>query len=560
MSSIAYFSMEVGLVADMPTYAGGLGVLAGDTLRSAADLGIPVVGVTLLHRKGYFHQRLDAKGRQSEEPVDWKIEKFLVELPQRVSVSIEGRTVYLRTWKYEVKGAKSVVPVCFLDADLPENSDGDRMLTHFLYGGDARYRLCQEIVLGLGGVRMLRALGYQQLMRFHMNEGHSSLLVVELLEQQARAAGRTAISSDDIAAVRQQCIFTTHTPVPASHDQFPVDMVRRVLGESPIFALQDLCCHEGMLNLTYLALNFSHYVNGVAMKHGEVLRKLFGGYTIDAITNGVHAATWTADEFRELFDRYIPGWRRDNFSLRYALSIAHEEIWNAHTSAKRRLVDRVAHDTGIRRDASICTVGFARRATAYKRADLLMHDVERLKRIAATVGALQVVYAGKAHPQDGPGKALIERVFQARESLGPLVPVVYLANHDMELGRLLTSGVDLWLNTPYPPLEASGTSGMKAALNGVPSLSVLDGWWIEGHIENVTGWSIGEKGQELVPDDRTAADATSMYDKLERVVVPCFYQYRDRFIDIMRHAIALNGSFFNSQRMVEEYVVKAYAI
>jgi starch phosphorylase len=541
MASIAYFSMEVGLVADMPTYAGGLGVLAGDTLRSAADLGIPMVGVTLLHRKGYFYQRLDAKGRQTEEPVDWKIEQFLVELPQRVSVSIEGRTVHLRTWKYEVKGAKGVLPVYFVDADLPENTDWDRTLTHFLYGGDARYRLCQEIVLGLGGVRMLRALNYQELIRFHMNEGHSSLLVVELLEQQARAAGRTAISSDDIASVREKCIFTTHTPVPASHDQFPMDMVRRVLGESPVFALKDRCCHEGMLNLTYLALNFSRYVNGVAMKHGEVSRKLFGGYTIDAITNGVHAATWTAGEFHQLFDLHIPGWQRDNFSLRYALSIPRDEIWNAHTGAKRRLVDRVAHNTGIRLDAGIFTVGFGRRATAYKRADLLMHDVDRLKRIATTVGQMQVVYAGKAHPHDAPGKAVIERIFRARESLGP---VVYLENHDMELEKLLTSGVDLWLNTPHPPLEASGTSGMKAALNGVPSLSVLDGWWIEGHIENVTGWSIGEKGQESPRDDRTAADATSMYDKLERVVVSDFYHQRDRFIDIMRQAIALHGSFF----------------
>lgn len=408
-ASVAYFSMEVGLVADMPTYAGGLGVLAGDTLRSAADLGVPMVGVTLLHRRGYFHQRLDAAGRQSEEPVDWRIEQFLVELPQRVSVAIEGRTVHLRTWEYEVKGTEGIVPVYFLDADLPENSVGDRTLTHFLYGGDARYRLCQEIVLGLGGVRMLRALGYQGLTRFDVNEGHSSLLVMELLEERARGAGRTAISPDDIAAVRQQCTFTTHTPVPAGHDQFPVHDVRRILGESPVFALKDRCCHEGMLNLTYLALNFS---------------------------------------------------------LRYALSISREEVWNAHTGAKRRLVERVARDTGIRLDPGVFTLGVARRATAYKRADLLMHDVDRLKRIAATAGPLQVVYAGKAHPHDEPGKAVIERIFQASESLRSRVPVVYLKNYDMELGRLLTSGVDLWLNTPDPPLEASGTSGMKAALNG----------------------------------------------------------------------------------------------
>ncbi len=557
-ASVAYFSMEVGLVADMPTYAGGLGVLAGDTLRSAADLGVPMVGVTLLHRKGYFRQRLDANGRQAEEPVDWPIERFLLELPQRVSVTIEGRTVALRAWKYEIMGIETVVPVYFLDADVPGNAEDDRTLTHFLYGRDARYRLCQEIVLGIGGVRMLRALGCRALTRFHMNEGHSSLLVMELLEERARHAGRTAIAPDDVAAVRQQCVFTTHTPVPAGHDQFPMEVARRILGESPVFALADRCCHEGKLNLTYLALNFSHYVNGVAMRHGEVSRRLFAGYAIDAITNGVHAATWTADEFHALYDRHIPGWRRDTFSLRYALSIPREEIWTAHAGAKRRLADRVARDIGVHLDPATFTLGFARRATAYKRADLLMHDVDRLTHIAAVVGPLQVVYAGKAHPQDDAGKAVIERIFRAREALGPRVPVVYLENHDMALGRLLTSGVDLWLNTPEPPLEASGTSGMKAALNGVPSLSVLDGWWVEGHIEDVTGWSIGEPTAAPYPD-RTAADAASLYDALERVIVPLFYGRRDRFIDVMRYAIALNGSFFNSHRMVEEYVLKAYA-
>ncbi len=560
MASVAYFSMEVGLHTGMPTYAGGLGVLAGDTLRSAADLGVPMVGVTLLHRKGYFHQRLDSAGRQIEQPAEWKVADFLVEQPERVFVAIEGRTVRLRSWKCEVRGTESVVPVYFLDSDLSENSAYDRALTDVLYGGDARYRLCQEVILGVGGVRMLRALGYGALQRFHMNEGHSSLLVMELLEEHARAAGRTEIAPDDIANVRQKCIFTTHTPVPAGHDQFPMDVVSRVVGASPLFALKDRCCHDGMLNLTYVALNFSHYINGVAMKHGEVSRKLFGGYTIDAITNGVHPATWAANEFHELFDRHIPGWRRDNFSLRYALSIAREEVSRAHAGAKARLIDHVARQAGMRLKPEVFTVGFARRATAYKRADLLLHDVERLKTIVAKAGPVQVIYAGKAHPHDDSGKAVIERIFKVAPSLRSYVPIVYLENYDMELGRLLTSGVDLWLNTPHPPLEASGTSGMKAALNGVPSLSVLDGWWIEGHIEGVTGWAIGDKDRPWVDDDRTASDARSMNDKLEHVIVPMFYRHRDDFVDVMRYAIALNGSFFNSHRMVEEYVLKAYAV
>ena len=559
MASVAYFSMEVGLVAEMSTYAGGLGVLAGDTLRSAADIGVPMVAVTLLHRKGYFHQRIDAAGRQVEGPADWKIEQYLVELPERVSVTIEGRTVRLRPWKYEVRGTEGVVPVYFLDADLSENTETDRTLTHALYGGDARYRLCQEVILGIGGIRMLRALGYHDLLRFHMNEGHSSLLVMELLLEKARGAGRTAVSPDDIAAVRQLCVFTTHTPVPAGHDQFSLDMARRILGDSPLFALQHRCCHEGMLNLTYLALNFSHYINGVAMKHGEVSRQLFGGYAIDSITNGVHPATWAADEFHALFDRHIPGWQRDNFSLRYALSISREEVWNAHTHAKQRLFERATSDTGVRLEPDVFTLGFARRATAYKRADLLFHDVDRLKRIATAAGSLQLIYAGKAHPQDDAGKMIIERIVKAKESLGSRVALVYLQDYDMALGKLMTSGVDLWLNTPQPPLEASGTSGMKAALNGVPSLSVLDGWWIEGHIEGVTGWAIGDD-RPSPQNDRSATDASSMYHKLEHIILPMFYQHRDGFIDVMRHAIALNGSFFNSHRMVEEYMLKAYAM
>jgi starch phosphorylase len=557
MASVAYFSMEIALASRMATYAGGLGVLAGDTLRSAADLGVSMVGISLIHRKGYFRQRLDPAGRQSEQAVDWPIEQFLVEQPARVSVVIDSRTVHLRAWKHDLEGTEGTIPVYFLDADVPENTEFDRTLTHFLYGGDDYYRLCQEVILGIGGVRMLRALGYHQLERFHMNEGHSGLLAVELLEERARALGRSAIAPDDIAAVRQQCVFTTHTPVAAGQDQFSMELAARVLGSSRVFALKDHCCADGFLNMTHLGLSFSHYVNGVAMKHGEVSRKLFGGYPVDAITNGVHAATWTAQEFQALFDHHIPGWRRDNFSLRYALSIPRHEIWDAHVQAKRQLIERVRRDTGTSIDPDAFTIGFGRRATGYKRADLLMHDVDRLKAMAKDAGRLQIVYAGKAHPHDGGGKVLIEAIFRAGHALVDHVPVVYLEDYDLDLARLLTSGVDLWLNTPLPPLEASGTSGMKAALNGVPSLSVLDGWWIEGHVENVTGWAIGDR--EAAPQTaRTAADAASMYDKLERVILPLFYHHRDGYLDVMRHAIAMNGSFFNSHRMVEEYVLKAY--
>lgn len=557
MATIAYFSMEVALTERMPTYAGGLGVLAGDTLRSAADMGVEMVGVTLLHRRGYFRQRLDPAGHQTETGVEWTVEDLLQEQAARVSIPIEGRLVQLRCWRYIVEGTEGRVPVYLLDADLAENSPFDRALTDHLYGGDARYRLCQEVILGVGGVRLLRALGYDRIERFHMNEGHSALLVIALLDEQVAATGQAVAGPDDIAAVRRMCVFTTHTPVAAGLDQFPIELARGVLGPSRVFEVPDRSLVDGALNMTHLALSFSHYVNGVAMKHGEVSRKLFGDYAIDAITNGVHAATWTTPEFQALFDRHIPGWRRDHFGLRYALSIPREEIRDAHAQAKRRLLDRVAGDTGMRLAADTFTIGFARRATGYKRADLLLQDLARLRAIATGVGPLQVVYAGKAHPRDEGGKALIEVVFRAAAALAGQIRIVYLEDYDLDEARLLTAGVDVWLNTPLPPLEASGTSGMKAALNGVPSLSVLDGWWIEGHVEGVTGWAIGDR--DAPPEvDRTPPDAASLYDKLGGVILPLYYGDRDGYLDVRRHAIAMNGSFFNSHRMVEEYVLKAY--
>jgi len=558
-ASIAYFSMEIGLLTDVPTYSGGLGVLAGDTIRAAADLKVPMVAVTLLHRKGYFYQRLDSAGRQIEEPVDWAVNDYLTEMPPRISVTIEGRAVALRAWKYDVAGpADFSVPVYFLDTDLPENSEWDRTLTHYLYGGDLHYRLCQEVVLGIGGVRVLRALGHRDITRYHMNEGHSSLLALELLDEEAQRAGRPSPNRDDIQTVREKCVFTTHTPVAAGHDQFPMTLVNQVLGRHEVEEMKDVFCCGDLLNLTFLALNLSHYVNGVAKKHGEITRLMFAGYNIDAITNGVHAATWVSAPFAELYDRYIPGWRQDNCSLRYGLSISKQEIWQAHRAAKKALLQFVNRELNSGMDVDVFTVGFARRAAAYKRMDLFFSDIQRLKGIVDRCGGLQIVYAGKAHPKDESGKEEIQKVYRARDQLRDKIRIAYLENYSMDIGKMMTAGVDVWLNTPLPPMEASGTSGMKAAVNGVPSLSVLDGWWIEGCIEGVTGWSIG-------PADRTAAavadhsqDAASLYDKLEQVVMPLFYHNRDDFLDVMRHAIALNGSFFNTHRMLLQYVLKAY--
>ena len=557
--SIAYFSMEIGLDVGMPTYSGGLGVLAGDTIRSAADLMVPMAAITLLYRKGHFYQRLDESGWQSEKPAEWMLNDYLQEMEARASVCLEGRTVNIRAWKYDVKGLSGFsVPVYFLDTDLPENSEQDRTLTHFLYGGDSLYRFCQEVILGIGGVRILRALGYDNIDRFHMNEGHAGLLGLELLDEASGQNDHHTIRPEDIDAVRKKCVFTTHTPVAAGHDKFPMDMVLRILGDHQAFHLKGVFCCDETLNMTYLALNLSHYVNGVAKKHGEVSRHMFTSYIIDSITNGVHVSTWASESFQTLFDQYIPGWREDNFSLRYALNIPKEQVWTAHMTAKRNLIQYVNRECNTGMDFDVLTLGFARRAASYKRADIILEDIDRLKRISSQTGAIQVVYAGKAHPQDQNGKQLIQKIFAAKELLKPEVKIEYLVNYDIELGKLITAGVDVWLNTPQPPLEASGTSGMKSALNGVPSLSILDGWWIEGCIENVTGWAIGEYQDEAHGERDRTEDVLALYEKLESTVIPVFYRDRDKFSNMMLHCIALNGSFFNTQRMMNQYVLRAY--
>jgi starch phosphorylase len=344
--------------------------------------------------------------------------------------------------------------------------------------------------------------------------------------------------------------------VPAGHDRFPADLVRSVLGETRLRLLENVECLENdELNMTLLALTLSGFVNGVAMKHQEVSSAMFPDFAIDSITNGVHATTWTSAPFQALFDRRISAWRADNNYLRYAISIPHAEIREAHAAAKHELIAEVERRTGTRLAAEVFTIGFARRATQYKRADLLFSDIERLAAIAQSVGPIQVLFGGKAHPRDMEGKALIRRIHDAGRALRGRVTVLYLEGYEMALAARIVAGVDLWLNNPMKPLEASGTSGMKAALNGVPSLSVRDGWWIEGHIEGVTGWSIGS---DAAHGDQSN-DATDLYLKLERTILPLFYALPHAYADVMRNAIALNGSFFNTQRMVEQYVRNAYS-
>ncbi len=558
--SIAYFSMEIGLQNDIPTYSGGLGVLAGDTIRSAADLNLPMVAVTLMCRKGYFRQELDPAGRQIEREVDWRPEQHLTLLPQRVTVSIEGRTVQVQAWRYDVKSlAGGVVPVFLLDTHVDGNAESDRGITDFLYGGDQRYRLKQEIVLGIGGVRMLEEVGYMGIRKYHMNEGHASFLTLELLHRFKKDIEdvwdeRLVWDKD---TVRSRCVFTTHTPVEAGHDKFPYELVRDVLGEFvPIHVLRELGGQD-VLNMTLLALNLSDFVNGVAKKHGEVSQHMFPGYVINAITNGVHSFTWTCDDFRRLYDRYLPGWANEPELFVRVGRIPDEEIWAAHQSAKRRLLRHVKEIAGVEMNPDLFTIGFARRATAYKRADLLFSDMERLKRIGR--GRLQVIYAGKAHPRDMNGKQMIEKIVRAAQDLAPDIHMVYLPNYNMDLGLLMASGVDVWLNNPLRPHEASGTSGMKAAHNGVLNFSVLDGWWIEGHIEGFTGWAIGPEPTESSLDQRAdAVDAADLYRKLEEVIMPLYYNDRHTWVRMMQNAIGKNAYYFNTHRMMRRYVTEAY--
>lgn len=559
----AYFSMEVALDPKLPTYSGGLGVLAGDTLRAAADMAMPVVAMTLLYRKGFFEQKIDKDGKQIEMPVHWDPRDMLTLLPARTTVTIEGRTVAVAVWRYEIKGEKGhKVPVYFLDADLPENAAADRVLTDNLYGGDERYRLGQEALLGLGGVSMLEALGLPPCPKlddpkadgvavYHMNEGHAALLTIALL------------AKGDEAFVRERCVFTTHTPVPAGHDTFPMALAEDILGKATVKTLTALeVCPGERLNMSHLAIRLSRFVNGVAKRHAEVSRRMFPGTRVEAITNGVHSLSWTADAVRTLFDKHLDGWRQDNNYLRFAAEIPLQDMRSAHAEAKAALLKAVKDRSGVSLDPGAFTIGFARRAAEYKRADLLFHAPERLKAMAKK-HPLQIVFAGKAHPKDMGGKHLIEKVVAgAKELAGAGVKVVYLENYDMTLGRLITSGVDLWLNNPVKPLEASGTSGMKAAINGVPSLSTLDGWWVEGYVAGAVGWEIEDPADAEgdSKDDGRHRDiaAGSIYDLLERVILPMYYQQPDAYAEIMRNCVTINGPYFNTHRMVLQYLVQAY--
>ena len=468
-------------------------------------------------------------------------------LPNEVNVQIEGRTVKVKAWLYKYQSITGgIVPVLFLDTDLDVNTQEDREISFYLYGGDERYRLKQEAILGFGGVRMLDALGFK-VRKYHMNEGHSSFLSVELMHKYAM----------DKEKVRELCVFTTHTPIEAGHDKFNYELVSQVLETVDLSVLKQYGGKE-KLNMTLLALNLSTYVNGVAKRHQEISSKMFTGYEIHAITNGVHSHTWTGEVYRKLFDKYLPGWVIEPELLAKVDLIPDGEIWQAHQQQKQILINYIKDVTNIQLDPEVFTIGFARRATEYKRATLLFSNIERLRKIGRR-RKLQVIFAGKAHPRDEGGKRLIEQIYTYSRQLKGDIEVVYIENYDMDIAAKIVGGVDVWLNTPLRPMEASGTSGMKAAHNGVINFSVLDGWWIEGWIENLTGWSIGPHPKENIDDSMYfTKEIEDLYNKLEYVIMPKFYDDRDRWIRLMKNSIGKIAYYFNSHRMMRRYVTEAY--
>jgi starch phosphorylase len=547
-AKIAYFSMEIGVNTDMPTYSGGLGVLAGDVIRSSADLRLPLAAVTLVSKKGYLKQKITPDGWQMEYPEEWGPSKFMKLLPETATIKIAGHDVRIGVWVYEQESLTGgTIPVLFLTTDVEGNTQEDREITDFLYGGDEKYRLKQEIVLGIGGLRILEALKIN-VKKYHMNEGHSSLLTLELLKN----------NDLDADKVKNRCVFTTHTPVAAAFDKFSYDLLSEVLEtEVPEKVLKEYGGSD-RLNMTLLALNLSKYTNGVSARAMEYSRELFPGYHIQEITNGVHSYTWTCPYFRALFDKYIRRWANEPELLVRVDTVPEEELWEAHMKAKQDLLDFVHEKTAIQMDTNTLTIAFARRATEYKRASMIFSDLEKLREIQKQ-GRIQLIFAGKAHPRDEMGKRLIKDIFAYMGQLKKEIDIVYLENYTMQMAGKLVSGADIWLNTPLPPFEASGTSGMKAAHNGVINFSVLDGWWVEGCVEGLTGWAIGPFPDQVSNEqERRKREIADLYNKLEYLIIPKFYQQRDDWIGMMKNSIGKIAYYFNSHRMMRRYATDAY--
>lgn len=546
----AYFSMEIGFHDQIPSYSGGLGILAGDTLKAAADLGIDMVGVTLLYKHGYFKQVIDHEGRQKEEQEQWDVDKYLTKTSARAVIYIEDRPVNVHVWEYVIQGLKGEVPIYFLDTDFEENDPRDRQLCSNLYPVDKSLKLNQSILLGIGGVKILRDIGYQTFDNYHLNETHPWPVILEL---------KNLFYSKE--NVRKHLVFTTHTPLAGGHQRYSQEELDVALEGNYLSLIpQELYGEDDNLNTAVLCLEYSKYANGVAEKHQEVSSQMYPHYKINAVTNGIHVGTWVNPYLAKSFDMYTPLWREAGFNLRQALSIPIDNIQTAHQAAKKELIDLVneqregAHSQF---DPNTFTIGFARRAATYKRHNLIFTDIDRLTKIAQKHGGIQFIFAGKAYPNDEGGKQVIKEIMNLNRICSGNLKVFFMQNYSIGLSHKILSGVDVWLNNPEPPLEASGTSGMKAALNGIPNFSVLDGWWLEGCVEGITGWAIGEgrAGKEF-----EKAELESMYTKLDQTILPLYYKDKEAWGRVQRHAIALNASYFNTHRMMMEYLTEAYII
>ena len=541
---IAYFSAEIGISSSIPTYSGGLGVLAGDHIKAAGDAGISMCAITLLYKEGYFKQRIDEEGVQTETYPRFDPDPLIKQMDLNFSIQLRNRKVFIQVFKFEyVADSGDRVPIFFLDTDTDKNIDEDRFITHRLYSGDKDHRILQESVLGFGGIKLLQKLEQNSIKTYHMNEGHCSFLVLSLLRH----------FKGDADKVKSLCHFTTHTPVPAGHDHFSLDRTKNILND---FIPDDMVLpsieKSQRLHMTELGLHFSRSANGVSELHGDVAQNQFPWATIGFITNGVHHSYWMGTTFKNIFDKYLPGWRLDPDKLLEIDSVPDQILLEAHLSRKKRLLTYANSQTGKALDMETLTIGFARRSATYKRAQLLFNDLEKLRLLGHK--KIQIIYSGKAHPKDTGGKELIRQIVTKAKSLFGSIKIIYLENYDMWLGRLITSGVDVWLNTPLRPNEASGTSGMKATLNGVPNLSILDGWWAEGCDHKVNGWAIGDPNH---PDDQK--DAEHLYYLLENQIIPMFYDNKKKWIGIMKQAIK-TGVRFTAFRMINEYKNQYYKV
>ena len=542
MGVVGYFTAEIGLWSELHTYSGGLGVLAGDHVKSAADAEIPLVGVTLLYRKGYGRQHLDKDGIQTETYRDLDPAQHLQDAGMDISLPLDGGELWAKVWRADITGVSGhVVPVYFLDTFHPKNSEKHLDLGLTLYGGDDWVRIRQEYLLGVGGLRLLDKLGHE-VDGLHLNEGHCTFALLEMLGK--------GWSREELA---KRVLFTTHTPVPAGHDRFEWDAVEEVLGDLLPSDAKQLVIDAGdpeegrRISMSHLAVALSGPVNAVSNLNAWVASSMFADHHIAPITNGVHHITWTSPMMGKLFDEQLPGWREDPTKLAHAGKIPTEELAEARGVARKVLRELVQTSTGVRLDKNRLTIGFARRFATYKRANLVFSDLERLREIGA--GKIQFVFSGKAHPRDEGGKALIKSIFDSAKDLENEIPVAFLEDYSMATGLAMTGGVDIWLNNPIRPMEASGTSGMKAAMNGVPNCSILDGWWPEGCEHGVNGWAIGEADDER--DD--VRDAQNVLDVIENEVLPAWDEGEEKWCEIMRASIATSARFTGA-RMISDYL------